>query len=133
VQLSAANNGALAKASMILDAVPVASEIDSALARQETLAREGGVGIGVASALPVSIDRLAQWSKAATSRGLSLVPISVAGRRPAEGGNIVACTGSERAPTERAMGLDRASRPSAIRTLVLAHRSNSPHGSHALV
>jgi uncharacterized protein len=82
VQLSGANNGALAKASVILDAVPVASEIDSALARLETLAREGGVGIGVASALPVSIDRLAQWSKAAQSRGLSLVPISVAASRP---------------------------------------------------
>jgi uncharacterized protein len=82
VQVSGANNGALAKAGVILDAVPVGSEIDSALARLETLAREGGVGIGVASALPVSIDRLAQWSKAAQSRGLSLVPISVAASRP---------------------------------------------------
>jgi uncharacterized protein len=82
VQLSGANNGAFAKASVVLDAVPVASEIDSALARLETLAREGGVGIGVASALPVSIDRLAQWAKAAQTRGLSLVPISVVASRP---------------------------------------------------
>jgi uncharacterized protein len=82
VQLSGANNGAFAKASVVLDAVPVASEIDSALARLETLAREGGVGIGVASALPVSIDRVAQWAKAAQTRGLSLVPISVVASRP---------------------------------------------------
>jgi uncharacterized protein len=82
VQLSGANNGAVAKASVVLDAVPIASEIDSALARLETLAREGGVGIGVASALPVSIDRLSQWAKAAQNRGLSLVPISVVASRP---------------------------------------------------
>jgi uncharacterized protein len=82
VQLSGANNGAVAKATVILDAVPVASEIDSALTRLETLARQGGVGIGVASALPVSIDRIAQWAKAAQNRGLNLVPISVVASRP---------------------------------------------------
>jgi uncharacterized protein len=82
VQLSGANNGAFAKATVVLDAVPVASEIDSALARLETLAREGGIGIGVASALPVSIDRIAQWAKAAENRGLNLVPISVVASRP---------------------------------------------------
>ena len=82
IQLSGANNGAFAKASVVLDAVPVASEIDSALARLETLARQGGVAIGVASALPVSIDRVAQWAKAADNRGLALVPISVVASRP---------------------------------------------------
>jgi uncharacterized protein len=82
VQLSGANNGAFAKANVVLDAVPVASEIDSALARLETLARGGGVGIGVASALPVSIDRIAQWAKAAEHRGLNLVPISIVASRP---------------------------------------------------
>jgi uncharacterized protein len=82
VQLSGANNGAFAKANVVLDAVPVASEIDSALARLETLAREGGTAIGVASALPVSIDRIAQWVKAAENRGLNLVPISAVASRP---------------------------------------------------
>jgi uncharacterized protein len=82
VQLSGANNGAFAKANVVLDAVPIATEIDSALSRLETLARIGGVGIGVASALPVSIDRIAQWVKAAENRGLALVPISVVASRP---------------------------------------------------
>ena len=82
IQLSGANNGAFAKAHVVLDAVPIATEIDSALSRLETLARSGGVGIGVASMLPVSIDRLAQWVKAAENRGLALVPISVVASRP---------------------------------------------------
>jgi uncharacterized protein len=82
IQLSGANNGAVAKANVVLDAVPVASEIDSALSRLEMLARQGGVGIGVASALPVSIDRIAQWAKAAENRGLNLVPISTVASRP---------------------------------------------------
>jgi uncharacterized protein len=82
IQLSGANNGAFAKANVVLDAVPIGAEIDSALARLETLARAGGVAIGVASVLPVSIDRIAQWAKAAESRGLDLVPISVVASRP---------------------------------------------------
>jgi uncharacterized protein len=82
IQLSGANNGAFAKANVVLDAVPIATEIDSALSRLETLARSGGVGIGVASMLPVSIDRLAQWVKAAENRGLALIPISVVASRP---------------------------------------------------
>jgi polysaccharide deacetylase 2 family uncharacterized protein YibQ len=82
IQLSGANNGAFAKAHVVLDAVPIATEIDSALSRLETLARGGGVGIGVASVLPVSIDRIAQWVKAAESRGFVLVPVSVVASRP---------------------------------------------------
>jgi uncharacterized protein len=82
IQLSGANNGAFAKANVVLDAVPVAAEIDNALSRLEMLARQGGVGIGVVSALPVSIERVSQWAKAAESRGLALVPISAVATRP---------------------------------------------------
>ena len=39
--------------------------IDRALARLEALARERGIAVGIASALPASIDRIAQWAKAA--------------------------------------------------------------------
>jgi polysaccharide deacetylase 2 family uncharacterized protein YibQ len=39
-------------------------------------ARERGFAIGMASALPVSIERIAKWEKAAESRGLQLVPIT---------------------------------------------------------
>jgi hypothetical protein len=39
-------------------------------------ARERGVVVGMSSALPVSIERIAKWAKAAEARGLHLVPIT---------------------------------------------------------
>jgi hypothetical protein len=39
-------------------------------------ARERGVAVGIASALPVSIEQIAKWAKEAASRGLLLVPIT---------------------------------------------------------
>ena len=64
-QIAGANNLPFAKADIVIDAVPTAAHIDRALARLEALARERGVAVGFASALPVSIDRIAQWAKAA--------------------------------------------------------------------
>lgn len=75
-RLAGANNLPFAHADVILDAVPTPTEIDRALGRLEMTAREHSVAVGIASALPVSIDRIAQWAKAAQSRGLLLVPIS---------------------------------------------------------
>jgi polysaccharide deacetylase 2 family uncharacterized protein YibQ len=67
-----------AKADLAIDAVPTAIEIDRALIRLESMARERGFAVGVASALPVSIDRIAAWSKALESRGIMLVPLTTA-------------------------------------------------------
>lgn len=67
-----------AKADLTVDAVPTALEIDRALAKLETMARERGTAVGVASALPISIDRLAAWSKALEARGVMLVPLTTA-------------------------------------------------------
>jgi polysaccharide deacetylase 2 family uncharacterized protein YibQ len=75
-QIAGANNLPFAKAEVVLDAVPTPVEIDRALARLEAMARERGVAVGVTTALPVAIDRLAKWSKAAESRGFVLVPIT---------------------------------------------------------
>ena len=47
-----------AKADVTIDAVPTAAEIDRALAKLETVAQERGVAVGVASALPISIERI---------------------------------------------------------------------------
>lgn len=65
-----------AKADVSLDAVPTAAEIDRALARLESIAREKGSAVGVASALPVSIDRIGAWTKALEGRGFLLVPLT---------------------------------------------------------
>ncbi len=67
---------------MILDAVPTPTEIDRALGRLEMAARERGVAVGIASALPVSIDHIAKWAKAAESRGLLLIPITAVAAKP---------------------------------------------------
>jgi polysaccharide deacetylase 2 family uncharacterized protein YibQ len=75
-QIAGANNLAFAKADLTIDSVPTAADIDRALARLETMARERGVAVGMANALPVSIDRIAKWAKAAEARGVLLVPIT---------------------------------------------------------
>ncbi len=71
-----------AKADVVLDAVQRAVEIDAALARLEKIAREKGSAIGSATALPVTIDRLARWAKAAEARGVTLVPVSALATSP---------------------------------------------------
>jgi len=75
-RIAGATNLPFAKADVILDSVPTPVELDRALGRLEMTARERGVAVGIASALPVSIEHIAKWAKAAESRGLLLVPIS---------------------------------------------------------
>jgi polysaccharide deacetylase 2 family uncharacterized protein YibQ len=67
-----------ARADVAVDTVPTAAEIDRALAQLETIARQRGVAVGVASALPISIDRIASWTKVLESRGILLVPLTTA-------------------------------------------------------
>ena len=67
-QIAGANNLAFAKADVVIDAVPTAAEIDRALARLEAMARERGIAVGIAGALPVAIERIAKWAKARRPR-----------------------------------------------------------------
>jgi hypothetical protein len=67
-----------AKADFAIDAVPTAVEIDRALAKLETLAKERGTAVGIASALPISIERIGVWIKTLESRGIMLVPLTTA-------------------------------------------------------
>ncbi|MDE2285444.1 MAG: divergent polysaccharide deacetylase family protein [Hyphomicrobiales bacterium] len=75
-RIAGADNLPFAKADMVLDSVPTPVEIDHALGRLEMAAREHGVAVGISSALPVSIDRIVKWAKAAEARGFLLVPIT---------------------------------------------------------
>jgi uncharacterized protein len=75
-RIAGGTNLPFAKADMVLDSVPTPAEIDHALGRLEMSAREHGVAIGMASALPVSIERIAKWAKGAESRGVLIVPIT---------------------------------------------------------
>ncbi|CAL74371.1 conserved hypothetical protein [Bradyrhizobium sp. ORS 278] len=67
-----------AKGDVAIDAVPTAVEIDNALAKLESLAKERGVAVGTASALPVSIDRIGTWIKGLDRKGILLVPLTTA-------------------------------------------------------
>ena len=80
-QSAGGNSLAFAKASFVLDTVPSAVEIDRALVRLEAKAREGGIAVAIATALPVTIERIAIWAKTAENRGFTLVPISAAANR----------------------------------------------------
>jgi polysaccharide deacetylase 2 family uncharacterized protein YibQ len=76
--LAAGNALPFAKADFTIDAVPTSAEIDRTLLKLETLAKERGIAVGVASALPVSIERLAAWIKTLDGRGIMLVPLTTA-------------------------------------------------------
>src|ERR1700738_2136064 len=65
-----------ARADLSIDAVPTAAEIDRALAKLESLAKERGTAVGVAAALPVSIERIGVWIKALEGHGIMLVPLT---------------------------------------------------------
>jgi polysaccharide deacetylase 2 family uncharacterized protein YibQ len=67
-----------AKGDVAIDAVPTPAEIDHALADLENVAKERGVAIGTASALPVSIERISVWIKTLEARGIMLVPLTTA-------------------------------------------------------
>jgi polysaccharide deacetylase 2 family uncharacterized protein YibQ len=76
--LAAAQAMPFAKADLTIDAVPTAKEIDRSLATLEELAKQRGLAIGTASALPVSIERIGAWVKTLESRGIMLVPLTTA-------------------------------------------------------
>ena len=74
-----------AKADFAIDSVPTSAEIDRALVKLETLAKERGTAVGVASALPVSIERLSAWVKTLDAKGIMLVPLTTAMLKPKSG------------------------------------------------
>jgi polysaccharide deacetylase 2 family uncharacterized protein YibQ len=65
-----------ARADVVIDANPSPAPFDAALERLVDLARERGAAIGVASASPGSVDRLARWTSALETKGVALVPLS---------------------------------------------------------
>jgi polysaccharide deacetylase 2 family uncharacterized protein YibQ len=76
--LAASQAMPFARGDVAVDAVPTSAEIDHALAKLETVAKERGIAIGTASALPVSIERISAWTRGLESRGVLLVPLTTA-------------------------------------------------------
>ncbi len=78
--ISNATRTPYAGADVVLDAVPSRDEIDARLLKLEATARSKGLAIGSATALPISIERIAEWAKSLEARGLQLVPLSASVR-----------------------------------------------------
>ncbi len=76
-QLAGSQNLPFAKTDVVIDAVPTAAEIDRALARLEMAARDHGTAVGLVTALPGTVTRIAEWAKKVEARGFVLVPITM--------------------------------------------------------
>ena len=66
------------KVDRVIDTVARPEAIDKELAAIEAMARDQGVAIASASALPVSIERITRWAQSLEAKGLMIVPISAA-------------------------------------------------------
>ena len=75
-QLAAANQVEFGKADLSLDPNPARAPILDQLKALEQNATDKGSAIGVISALPISVQTLAEWAKTAEDRGFTLVPVS---------------------------------------------------------
>jgi uncharacterized protein len=67
-----------ARADVVLDSTAEPEAIERALTRLEAIARDKGVAIGVASALPASVETIGRFARALEARGIALVPLSAA-------------------------------------------------------
>jgi polysaccharide deacetylase 2 family uncharacterized protein YibQ len=71
----------MVRTDVLIDATPTVAAIERALADLEAVARQRGIAVGSASALPVTLDSIARWSAHLVDRGIALVPASAAARR----------------------------------------------------
>jgi polysaccharide deacetylase 2 family uncharacterized protein YibQ len=81
-QVAAANAVEFGRADMALDQTPARGSILEQLKALEAKAIEKGSAIGVISALPVSVQTLAEWAKTAAERGITIVPVSALMQKP---------------------------------------------------
>lgn len=67
-----------AVASQVVDATKSKRQIDKALADLEETARKNGMAFGVGTALPITVERVAEWAASLADKGIDLVPVSAA-------------------------------------------------------
>lgn len=66
------------KIDRVVDMVARPDAIDKELAAAEAMARDQGLAVLSASALPVSVERIARWAQTLEAKGLVIVPMSAA-------------------------------------------------------
>lgn len=75
-QLAGRNTVPFVRGDAEIDAAPARSAILEKLANLEVRAADKGYAVGIASALPVTIDAIAEWATGLETRGAMLVPVS---------------------------------------------------------
>ena len=75
-QLAGTNKVPFARASLAVDANPARDAILGALASLEAQALDSGSAIGIVSALPISVQAVAEWAQQLDAKGIALVPAS---------------------------------------------------------
>lgn len=81
-QLATANGVHFGRADLTLDQTPSKAAILSMLEELEQRALDRGQAIGVISALPVSVQTLAEWARGAEEQGFVIVPVSALMQSP---------------------------------------------------
>lgn len=64
------------RADVVIDARADSEAINNRLAQLESIARENGSALGVATALPLTINILEEWTASLATKGIALVPVS---------------------------------------------------------
>ncbi len=67
-----------AVANQVVDATKSKRQIDKALADLEEAARKDGMAFGIGTALPITVERVAEWAASLPDKGIDLVPVSAA-------------------------------------------------------
>jgi len=75
-QMAGANRVPFARAGRMIDANPARASILSALASLEAEAMDSGSALGIVSALPISVQAVAEWARELDAKGIALVPAS---------------------------------------------------------
>lgn len=75
-QLAQANRVPFARVDAVVDTNPSRAPILAQLEALERRARESGSAIGIVSALPVSIEVIAEWARGLEDKGIEIVPAS---------------------------------------------------------
>lgn len=65
---------------LVIDEGRNAKEIDLALKKLEQIAQQNGLAVGIGSSLPITIGRVAEWTRTLKAKGIELIPVSAAVR-----------------------------------------------------
>jgi polysaccharide deacetylase 2 family uncharacterized protein YibQ len=71
-----------AVADVTIDGEPSREAIDKNLDQLEAIAKAKGKALGIAGAYPVSLERIAEWSKSLAAKGIALAPVSAIATMP---------------------------------------------------